>query len=627
VRHLQTPRWAGGAAVVLLLLAGCSDSGGSDAEAPATTEEPMVRDVPVAFGGAASMTLTRSQRAVDLGVSFQSGAFLVTVGTVVHDRDDETLYVGMRFQNLGPSWTVPQPEAKLVLDGTEHHVFPSGVPRVPPLHSTTLTGTVVVRGTDPLGSGVLRFGRADESQTTVDLASGRADGFGPPVPVAIDEWGHIGKHTVHLTGGELMADAVRAPRAPTGRRVLRLSLDEYSSTASPVNGFHPADHLVLRWPDGTVVEPLGGSRGRGTLSWTAATGGWVDFAVPADPAGRYEALLASVGVHSFSNLHPELVERVAIPVEVPDGLISGPLTLDPEMVPLPVPQLPGATGPTPRPLDAPLALPEVNVPGFAYTATHVAWDPDTGTVRVDGTARLIPSIVAASTGGLFDTPSNFAPIVSLDVDGSLHNGLLSGGLARVEPGRSVEAVFEFPSVDRFDVERAALLLGQDHMAASMLPLGPESRLVLWPAVPELAPVEAPVVTAGNYQVQLVGWRLGLPRELDRPPPGQLALELVVEVTAVPVEEAGAFGLGFSTRTQLFLTGSDGYLQQSDNHDNAFLEEGETVQLGGTYYVSDRWRPGPITLTIRSVDEITAITRLDWVETTFVAQLLAPEEES
>ena len=615
-----------GPVLALALLAACSGSNGSGTDTTSTTTEPVVDDVPVALGGAASLTLAPSQRAVDIGVAFQSGSFLVTLGTVVHDRTDDTLYVGMRFQNLGPSWAVPQPEVKLLVEGTEHHVFPSGVPRVPPLHSTTLTGTVQLRDVDPLALGALRFGRADETQTTVELATGRAEGFGPPVAVSLDEWGQIGKHTVHLTAGELMADAVRAPRAPTGQRVLRLSLDEYSSTGSPVNGFHPADHFLLRWPDGTVVEPLGGSRGRGTLSWTAATGGWVDFAVPAEPAGRYEALLASVGVHSFSNLHPELVERVAIPVVVPDGLVQGPTELDPELVPLPVPRLP-ATGPAPAPVDLELDLPEVNVPGFAYTATRLSWDPDGGTVRVEGSARMVPSIVAASTGGLFDTPSTFSPAVALDLDGSLHNGVISGGVRRIEPDQAVEVTFEFASIDRFDPASAALLLGQDHMAASMLPLGSGARLPLWPAVPELAPVDAPLVTAGNYQVQVVGWRFGLPRELDRPPPGQLALELVIEVTAVPVEEPGAFGLGFSTRTQLFLAGADGYLQQSDNHDQAFLEAGESVRLGASYYVSDRWRPGPLTLTVRSRDEITAITSLEWVEVTFVAELLTPEEES
>ena len=31
--------------------------------------------------------------------------------------------------------------------------------------------------------------------------------------------------------------------------------------------------------------------------------------------------------------------------------------------------------------------------------------------------------------------------------------------------------------------------------------------------------------------------------------------------------------------------------------------------------------------LRSIDEITAITRNEWVETTFVVELLAPEEDS
>jgi hypothetical protein len=607
------------------VLASCSGASAPEADTPSTTEDP-IRDIPVALGGAASLDLTRSQRATDLGVSFQTGGFLVTLGTVVHDRDDQTLYIGMRMKNLGSNWAVPEPELKLLLDGVEHHVFLSGVPRVPPLHSTNLDGTVQVRDGDPMTGGVLRFGRSDESQTTVELASGRSDGFGPPVPVAIDEWGQIGKHTVHLVGAELMADAVRAPRAPTGHRVLRLTLDEYSSKGSPVNGFHPADHFVLRWPDGTEVEPLGGSTGRGTLSWTVSTDGWVDFAVPPEPNGRYEALLVSVGRHSFSRLNPELVEHVAIPFEVPDGLVGGPVAVDPLVTPLPVPTLP-TTGRPARAVDRALELDEVNVPGFAYTATNVAWDPDSATVRLDGTVRLLESIVPPSAGGLLDTPSTFGLNVALDVDGAIHNGLATGGAPTVEPGSVAEVRFEFSSVPAFDPDRAVLLLGQNQMTASMLPLGPDARLPLWPAVPQLGSVDSPVVTAGNYQVQVVAWRFGLPRELDRPPPGRLALELVVEVTAVPVEEPGPFGLGFNTRTQLFITGPDGYLQQSANHDTVFMEAGETFRLAGTFYMAERWRPGPLTLTVRSVDEITAITRNDWIETTFVVDLLSPEEES
>lgn len=596
-------------ASVLLLLAGLIAACTDTAEPPTETTSPATSTTSSLPG----RVLSSSQKSREVDATFQSGQFLITLGEVVHDAETERLYLGLRFQNLGDSWAAPGAEGTLRIGEADHHIFLGPATAVPPATSIDVTGEVRIADPDSI-SGVLVWGRSDETSTTIELASGTADGFGRPRPLRLDAWGQIGRFSVHFTGGTLLADALRSPRAPAGHHVIRLEFDEYTSTASPVNGFHPTEHLLLQWPDGTVVEPLSGTPGRAPMSWTASTGNNVEFAVPTEFTGHYQVLLASVGKHSLSNLHPDLVERVPIEFEISDETLGAP-TFVPGM-PLPQPRLPSDLA-VANSFDEAVSTPEVNISGFAFRATRLTWDQDESIAILEGEARLLPPIQTARTDAIFSTPVHFAPRIALESNGRLYSGI--GAVPPVMTLGTPQAVsYEFRFVDELDPRSANLFLGRDHMTPSILPLGPDSSYRLDPEVPEIRVISGPVVTVGNYVVEPVAYRFGLPRELDRPPAGMKALEVVVEVTAREVESPGAFGLGFDTRTQLFLTHRDGYLLQSANHEHVDLEDGGKARLGATFYVPAGWRPGTIVLTVRSVNEITAVTRLDWVEATFSA---------
>lgn len=610
-------RRGGGIAVCLsvcLVSASCSSPAAEDAPTTVTTTPSTTTD---------PRTLAPSQRAHEVGVVFQSGGFLVTLGEVVHDTATGTVYLGLRFKNLTDSWTTPGAEGRFIVDEAEHHVFLGSTVRIPPATAADVTGEVRVGDSvDPLATGTLRWGRHDETTTSVHMSDGAAEGFGPPVDLPVDTWGQIGRFTVHLTSARLMADALRARRAPTGHHVLRLELDEYTSTASPVNGFHAEEHFLLEWPDGTVVEPLGASPGRAPMSWTSSTGHNVDFPVPPDVSGDYQVLFASVGKHAFGLLHPDLVERVSIPLTLHPVKDLGPVAFDgPDTMPRPVlpdsDRSPGSTT-----VEIEVDGTEVNVSGFAFRAVRLQWDPTTATATLLGEARLMPPVRAPDESFLA-TPSQFAPVVALASGGRLFGGL-AGSVPQVDPGESVPVTYEFRFVDALDVDDLTLYLGRDHMTPSILPLTPGSAYDVDPAVPTAKKVLAPTVTAGNYQVAVVGYRFGLPRELDRPPAGMKALEIIADVTATEVEPPGPFGLGFDTRSQLYLTYADGYLQQADNHEWVELQDGETDRVGATYYVPASWQPGPVVLTVRSIDEIRALTRLEWTEVTFTAEFLEDE---
>ncbi|HSJ26562.1 MAG TPA: hypothetical protein VLB67_00010 [Acidimicrobiia bacterium] len=563
----------------------------------------------------AERRLAPGQSAFEIDVVFQTGHFLVTVGEGVHDTTTGTLYLGLRFENLTDSWATPSAEGKLILGDTEHHVFLSSTMRIPPATSTDLTGEVRIgTATAPIEEGVLRWGRADETRTTIHLGTRAAEGFGAPLSLAVDAWGQIGKFTVHFNGGRLFADSLRGPRAPTGHHMMRLEFDEFTSAASPVNGFHPTEHFLLTWPDGTTVEPLGGSVGRAPMSWTSSIGNSVDFPVPPDPSGDYEILMASVGSHAFGLLHPDLVQRISIPVSIDVPADHGPRRHD-GVAPLPIPLLPNPDRAPASPVDVALEG-EVNVSGFAFQVERLTWDPAATRATVTGNVRLLPPVRPADDSFLAIRPQ-FAPVVALGSDRRLFGGLVRP-VPPVTLDTSVPVAFEFNFVDSLDLEDLTLFLGRDHMTPSILPLGPRSIYGIDPPVPIELPVTSPTITAGNYRVEIVGYRFGLPRELDRPPAGMKALEVVAVVTAVEVEATGPFGLGFDTRSQLFLTYPDGYLQQSDNHEYVPLENGQTERVAATFYVPAGWEPGPMVVTVRSVDEIRAITVFEWVDVTFTA---------
>lgn len=598
-------------ALVLLISVACTSDAAQVDDTDAST--PVVSTVP-------EVELSPGQELRTIARTFQSGRFLVTVGHVVVDRSEKAIHVGLRFENLSERWEAVPGDGILEVDGRELYVFLDSSARIPPGASADVTGRVDV-GDSPIDGATLVWGRPDETRNRLPLDGGPPEGFGVAVEVPVDEWGQIGRHAVHVSAAWLHADALRAPRAETGQHVLRVLFDEYTSASTVVNGFWPVAHLRLRWPDGTEVEPLSGSTGRAPLSWTTSTAMSVDLPVPAEASGDYELLLSSVSRDAFAVFHPDLVERVSLPITIPP-LDLGPAATSP-LVQLPRPTVVPPDPSLARAVERDLDVPEVNTPGFVFRATAVRWDPDLATVSLDGLVRLVPPVVP-DDGGLLSVPVQFAPTTALLVDGRVHGGLMSSTIPTVTGDEALPVSFEFPRVDRFDADTAVLVLGEDWMPPSTVPLGPESPLPLDPPAPVERAIDAPEITAGNYVVQLVAYRFGFPRRTDRPPAGWRSLEIIADVTAREVEAPGAFGLGFSARTQLFLTREDGWLQQSEASDTVALEPDETARIGATFRVPADWRPGTTTFTVRSLDEITAITRDSWVEVTFTAELADDE---
>lgn len=563
-----------------------------------------------------------SQPSRDIGARFQSGPFVLTVGEAVHDTVAQTLYLAIRFENLSNIYAGLVTEAAVLLDGQELSLFPLVPPSsIPPGLSSDITYEVSVGEGDPLKDGVLRWGRSDETQTTIRLADGAVEGFGVPRDLAIDGWGQIGREAVHLTGAVLFADAIRAPRAPTGQHVLRLVFDEFASSPSVVNGFVPSDQLTLAWPDGTTHDALSGSDGRlPQMSWTSTTGNYADFAVPADPAGQYQALLASVSRSAMGTFHTDLIDRVPISFALDQATVT---TSPPgsAIVNLPRAILPPAEGdPAPVAVDLALTTGEVNLPGIGYRAKHLRWDPATATASIDGEAWLMKPVVPPDDG-LLSTPSIFQPWMHLRIGDRLYNGTLHGTeIPTITPDAPVPVTYDFAFMPAMDPAGATLFLGQDYTAPSVLPLVPDSGDAIDPPLPVEVPVSAPAVSAGNYTVQLESYRLGLPREGVLPPTGMRALEVIFDVTAHQVENPGAFGLLFATGTQLFLTAPDGYLQQAASADTAYFDnDGETRRVAATFFVPASWNGGTLPFTVRSRDEIRDITGDHWTEVSFGAE--------
>jgi hypothetical protein len=600
------------ALAAVVLLAGCTSEPSEPPEAEAERQPELV--------------LADGQQQHRIGITFQSGPFLVTVGEAVYDRQQERLYLGVRLTNQSDEWQPAAPEALLRLAGQERSVHFGPGARIPTGHATDLTGEVSISGGDPLAEGTLVWGRADQNRTEISIADATVLAGGwQPVEIPVDAWGQIGRHTVHVYAGRLYADALHAARAPAGQRVLRLFLDEYTSQTSPVNGFFPADHFQLVWPDGTTVEPLRGSMGRGPQSWTWHTGHWVDLPVPGHSAGDYQLLLASVSRHAFGLPHPELIDRVAIPVTIP------PLAAEDGDVPagpLPLPRLPrpdGAADATP--VELALESGEVNVPGFGFTPTRLRWDPTTATATLTGTARLLPVVDPPDPDDIFTTPSHFSFTTALVSAGRAFGGVTVDIDLVVEPDRPREVSYEFRFVDALHPDDVTLLIGPNSMPASVVPLTSGSPYALEPTTPMERPIDAPPVTAGDYTVQLLSYRFGLPGTLDVPPVGKRALEITYDVTVSPHAQTGITGLGFRSRAQLFIAHPHGYLQQAEQHsgDIPGLEPGQTARTSATYYVPVTWQPDRLGFAVRSLDENTAVGGDRWwVEVTFAAVLRAGE---
>lgn len=554
------------------------------------------------------LSLSPTQVVRELRVVFQSDHFLVTVGDAVYDSDDGLLYLGLRFENLADSPVSIAENGQVVIDGQSHHISIRPLSMVPAGSIAEVTGIAQV-GTDPFQTGQLIWGPLGENQTSVALIDGSATGFGPPIDFPVEAWAMVGRFTVHFAAGRIYADGVRGFEVPSGQHMIRLEFDEYTSTAAPISGFHPQDHFDLVWPDGTVVESIGGSTGRQGMAWTMSTANSVDFPVPADPHGEYQVVFRGAGRHAIGVLRPELVQKLMIPLTVPDISDRGPIKYTGNAPPLP--DLPGARRHV-QAFDSEIQTEEVNHPGFAFRATRVSWDPATQEAVIEGLVRLLPT-AAPPADGLFSAPAQFAPSVHLEFRGRLHPGALDS-IPEVPSDAQVPVTLRFHSIEELDPDAATVFLTVGGVLPATLPLGAEATYPLQPVAPDLIPVDGPTVTAGNYQVTVVGYRFGLPNRLDQPPVEKRSLELTFDVTAHQVENPGAFGLQFDPRSQLFLTGDDGYLQQPDNFEGVYLEDGQTVRMSASYYVRADWEPGPLVITVRSIS-IQAFD-LQWTEATF-----------
>ena len=566
----------------------------------------------------APIELAAGQVLHHIGTTFQYGAFLVTIGDAVYDKAEGTLFIGARFRNLSSQWAQPETAAALTTGGTEYPLF-GVVVDVPPARSADVTITVESLPADPAPAGTIAWGRPDRDQPVIALAgNGAGKNLFRPTPLAVDTWAAIGKYGVHVTGAEVLAGALDLNlQADPGQRFLRLTFDEFAARLDPVNGFYPVEHLTLVRPDGETVEGTESSEGFATLSWTAAGGNWIEFPIPADPAGRYELLLSSLSPKGFSTLHPELVERVSAPFRL-GALQVAKAVADPTT---PRPTLTSLTEVTPgaKAVDVPLDAGVLNVPGFTFTPERLQWDPAAANATVTGTAKYIQT-ESDDTTGILDTDPQFS-FTTLLASGGQFTNCAPDEPPTVPRGRPVEVVLQCPSTYALDPNAVGLLMGPRSTQASSIPLGPKSPVPAYPPAPIDAKITAPKVTAGDWTVQLVSYRVGLLQSAVFATPGRRQLEVRMKITASPSARVSALGLSFTSGKQVFLAGADGYLTQPVADSGLVsYEPGATHEQSVTFSVPDSFTGGDIALVLRSNSEVGEIGFDRFTETTFVAHL-------
>jgi hypothetical protein len=606
------------AAALSIAVTACTGGSGDDGALPGEPTESTTSTTVVV-----GPVLTDAQEATNVDATFQYGAFDITIGWVVYDPADGSLLLGARFHNLGEEWESTELAATVTSGGEESPVLGDPVD-VPPGVAVDLTLEAGPFSSNPLDGGTLTWGRPDRDQPVVALAPRGGDDLFTSTILPLDAWGSIGKYTVRVTAAEVFAGDVSFNRqADPGNRVVRFHYDEYANTLDPVNGWYGAEHLLLRGPDGTDRTAVAASTGRAPLSWTTGPGQWIDFEVPEPVAGTYDLLLGSVSTNAFSLVDASLIERTAIRVELADPGSSSmpsdtPATAPRAESPVPVRRGDGTGAPFEVDLDAGT----VNVAGFSYRPEHLSWD-GSSTAELTGTVSLLETVSDANqeslVGGLLDAPIVFGPTVALVSGGELHGGFVST-TSPVTPGQPLEVTIEF-SADRLHPDDLGLYLGPRTGAVSSIPLTEASTVPRYPPPPTGARITAPAVTAGDWTVQLVSYRVGMLRSDVAPPPGQLDLEVAFDVTASPDAVVRSLGLSFAPVRQLFRSGFDGYLQQAVADSGlVFYEPGQTQRQTATFRVPDSFQPGTYGFALRGYDEVADVTVDSSVEVTFGAQL-------
>lgn len=607
-------RYIAAATCATALLAGCS-GGGNNRRSSAKKRSGPATTAPAPREG---------ERSVKVGKTFQYGGFLVTIGEAGWNTSKRQLAIAVRLHNIGSRWNAPEPAAAVKLGGQEAPLVGTSI-RVPPGGSSDLELTADVPEGNPLEDGVVLWGRPDLERPEIALGSSKGhDALFTPAEFTVDAWGRVGKYAVHVTGGHVQAASLDLnQQAPPGQRVVRLVFDEYASRLDPVNGFHPLEHLTLKAADGTIVEGLDASPGRAPVSWTVGGGNWIEFPVAEARPSRLDILLSSLSPKGFSTAHPELVERVAIPVTVGK--------LRPDRVDEGFPWLPRkaeTAKDTPGGLvERDLAGPAVNVAGFSLRPQHLTWDPTQGKVKLAAEAVYLQTESRSNerdlTNGALDAPPQFSFTAALASGGGLYAGAVTEGISVPASGKG-PVVLEFDAVDRLDPDDVGLYIGPDSSQASSVPLTRKSNVLAYPPAPSNDRIEAEPVTASDWTVKLRSFRVGLLRTTDVPAPGQLDLEITMDVTASPRAVVRSLGLSFRASVQLFMSMPNGYMRQPVGDSGlVFYKPGQTQRQTVTFHVPDAFAAGRYGFVLRGWDESADVTIDSSVETTFGARLGSP----
>ena len=478
--------------VAVAAVGACSDDG------PAPQERADGSSTSAPGSPATSSTAPRiAGRASDVGTTFQHQSFVITVGQAVYDADQQRLSLGLRFSNVSGRWAQTDTASVLELaDGTTVP-FAGDLVDVPPGATVDVTSVAVPIPEDPIADGIVTWGNAAFDQPSFRLDGDGGDNLWRPADVAADGWAQIGKFAVHLTGIQVNASHLDLGiQAPPGHRVLRAFVESFTTrgTTSP---FQAASNLLLRLPSGLVVDAVHGSPAANQFSWTAQGGQWADFVVPADLDGAYELLLASMPKVGFGTIRPELVERRPIPFELAN-VSAGPPPDDtrlamPGVFPSPAEGVGAA-------FDVPLDGGSMNIPGYDFHPTRLAYDPSTRSATLDATLTSLVSSVGPRDGLLSADPS-FGFRVVLDTGNRLATGVLRGD-ATLDHDEPTDLTFEFSDVRELSADGAGIYVGPGEGAVSSMPLGESSDTVAWPPLPHAMLVDTPAVESGDWTVQL-----------------------------------------------------------------------------------------------------------------------------
>lgn len=177
--------------LVAMVVTGTSCTGSAPDASPNGTA-PLA--IATSTAGTTPLALTASQRSVAVGTTFDWGAFRMTAGHDVFDRDLKAFALGMRVQNTATIWRQTTWPGAEVRSGSKNTVAFGPVVDLPPGAITEVTLNAQLVADDPLAGGTFHLGT--ETQPSIDLPLTKdataGPGMFPSTPVAIDGWASIG---------------------------------------------------------------------------------------------------------------------------------------------------------------------------------------------------------------------------------------------------------------------------------------------------------------------------------------------------------------------------------------------------------------------------------------------------